>query len=107
MTDIVERLRAEGAMSGHYDAPAIQREAADEITRLRADLLKAEMQAEIAGLEGVMRGIAIGRREGIDAAIVACGGVFTDDKGVWANGFTRGVIEAQASIRALLTDRER
>ena len=37
MTDIVERLRAEGAMAGYYDAPAIQREAADEIERLRAE----------------------------------------------------------------------
>lgn len=38
MTDIVERLRAEGALAGHYEAPAIQREAADEIERLRAAL---------------------------------------------------------------------
>ena len=34
MTDIVERLRKEGAMAGHYDVPAIQREAANEIERL-------------------------------------------------------------------------
>jgi cell fate (sporulation/competence/biofilm development) regulator YmcA (YheA/YmcA/DUF963 family) len=37
VNDIVERLRAEGALAGHYDAPAIQREAADEIERLRAE----------------------------------------------------------------------
>jgi len=37
MTDIVERLRSEGALAGHYDAPAIQREAADEIEWLRAE----------------------------------------------------------------------
>ena len=35
MTDIVKRLRADGALAGYYDAPAIQREAADEIERLR------------------------------------------------------------------------
>lgn len=35
MTDIVDRLRSEGALAGHYDVPAIQREAADEIERLR------------------------------------------------------------------------
>ena len=35
MTDIVERLRTEGAMRGLYDVPALQREAADEIERLR------------------------------------------------------------------------
>lgn len=38
MTDIVERLRADGALAGYYDAPAIQREAADEIERLRSAL---------------------------------------------------------------------
>lgn len=106
MTDIVDRL----AMLAVFNPPSAistaMEEAADEITRLRADLLKAEMGAEMAGLEGVMRGIAIGRREGIDAAIVACGGVFTDDKGVWAHGFTRGVTEAQASVRALLEDKQ-
>lgn len=37
MSDIVERLRSEGALAGHYDAPAIQREAADEIERLRSE----------------------------------------------------------------------
>jgi len=37
MTDIVRRLRSEGALAGHYNAPAIQREAADEIERLRAE----------------------------------------------------------------------
>jgi hypothetical protein len=36
MSDIVERLRADGAMKGYYAAPAIQREAADEIEKLRA-----------------------------------------------------------------------
>ena len=52
MTDIVKRLRAEGAMAGHYDAPAIQREAAAEIewlrgerNRLAADLAKAHREA--------------------------------------------------------------
>ena len=35
MTDIVERLRTEGAMKDYYDVPALQRDAADEIERLR------------------------------------------------------------------------
>jgi len=37
MSDIAERLRADGAMKGYYAAPAIQREAADEIEKLRAE----------------------------------------------------------------------
>jgi hypothetical protein len=45
MTDIVERLRTEGALAGHYDTPAIQRQAADEIERLQAGLLRV-MQYE-------------------------------------------------------------
>lgn len=40
MSDIVERLRADGAMKGYYAAPAIQREAADEIEKLRAENAK-------------------------------------------------------------------
>lgn len=67
MTDIVERLRrryfSPVAVFRNPDGP----EAADEIERLRADLLKAEMQAEIAGLENIMRAVARGRREGIEA----------------------------------------
>lgn len=35
MTDIVERLRTEGAMKDYYNVPALQRDAADEIDRLR------------------------------------------------------------------------
>ena len=35
MTDIVIRLRTEGAMKDYYDAPALQRDAASEIERLR------------------------------------------------------------------------
>ena len=117
MTDIVERLRRDAARFAAMEAAGDQPwvadaawaaesfcAAADEVERLRAALLKAEMKAEIADIEDVGRLVALGRREGIEAAIVACGGVFTDDKGVWANGFTRGVIEAQASVRALLTE---
>ena len=88
MTDIVERLR-EGVWGRARRADAViqaaMQEGADEIERL----LKARDAA---------------RREGIEAAIVACGAVSADTEGVWANGFTRGVIEAQASIRALLED---
>jgi hypothetical protein len=40
MVDIVEQLRADGAMKGYYAAPAIQREAADEIEKLR-EVLRA------------------------------------------------------------------
>ena len=35
MSDIVDRLRTEGAMKDYYDVPALQRDAADEIERLR------------------------------------------------------------------------
>jgi hypothetical protein len=35
MTDIVERLRSEGGWAGFYDVSSVQREAADEIVRLR------------------------------------------------------------------------
>lgn len=69
MTDIVERLRSENTLTGYYDPPQLQEEAASEIERLRADLLKAEMRAEIAGLENIMRAVARGRREGIEAAL--------------------------------------
>lgn len=48
MTDLVDRLRAEGALAGHYDAPAIQREAAAEITRLRAERAILELEAHDA-----------------------------------------------------------
>lgn len=48
MADIVERLRADGALTGYYDAPAIQREAADEIERLRADVAEAIDQRNAA-----------------------------------------------------------
>ena len=66
MTDIVERLRA-------LNADFLHEEAADEIERLRADLLKAEMQTEMAGLENIMRAVARGRREGIEAAAAIAG----------------------------------
>jgi hypothetical protein len=38
MTDIVQRLLTENTMYGYYDSPAIQSEAAKEITRLREAL---------------------------------------------------------------------
>ena len=49
MTDIVERLRAEGAMTGHYHVPAIQREAAAEIEWLREE--SERLRAEVVLLE--------------------------------------------------------
>ena len=81
-------------------------EAADEIERLRAerDRLAAEVSQAHKDALGWMKRAAAARREGIEAAIVACGAVSADTEGVWANGFTRGVIEAQASIRALLEE---
>lgn len=39
ITDIVERLRTEGAMKDYYDVPALQRDAADEIERLRETVM--------------------------------------------------------------------
>ena len=73
MTDIVELLREFSGPRYPDDicGKACMGEAADEITRLRADLLKAEMRAEIAGLENILRAVAKGRREGIEAALVA------------------------------------
>lgn len=74
MTDIVERLRAEGAMTGHYHVPAIQREAAAEIEwlreeneRLRAEVVLLEATgAECAeGLRAALRDIASGRYSNI------------------------------------------
>lgn len=38
MKDIVERLLTENTMHSYYDSPAIQLDAAREITRLRAGL---------------------------------------------------------------------
>jgi len=38
--DIVERLLTENTMHSYYDSPAIQLDAAREITRLRAGLQK-------------------------------------------------------------------
>ena len=91
MTDIVDRLRSPevfidmGGMTSrvaHEAAAEIERlreavkTAADEIERLRAeiamlraDLLKTEMKAELDDLENVGRLVAIGRREGIEAAL--------------------------------------
>ena len=73
MTDIVKRLRGGVTKWGGVDcAPDAILAAADEIERLRADLLKAEMRVEIAGLENIMRAVARGRREGIEAAANVC-----------------------------------
>ena len=83
MNDIVDRLAVLAARFTLGAISAAMEEAADEITRLRASVIAA-------------------RREGIEAAIVACGSVSAETEGVWSHGFTRGIIEAQASIRALL-----
>lgn len=101
MTDIVERLRA-------LNADFLHEEAADEIKRLRADLLQAEMQAEMAGLENVMRAVAMGRREGIEAALKVCDermhayrtGTPTDE----TMAAIEEVADLLAAIRALLED---
>lgn len=37
MTDIVEQLRSENTLTGYYDPPQLQTDAADEIDRLRKD----------------------------------------------------------------------
>lgn len=78
----------------------------DDVEWLRAerDRLAAEVSRAHKDALAWMEKAAAARREGIEAAMVACGAVFTDTEGVWANGFTRGVVEAQASIRALLTE---
>lgn len=45
MSDIVERLRTEGAMKDYYDVPALQRDAADEIERLREEVRQLRVEA--------------------------------------------------------------
>ena len=69
MTDIVERLRADGAMPAGFGPRAIQREAADEIERLRAECqrLAAEVSRAHKDARAWMEKAAAARREGIDA----------------------------------------
>lgn len=47
MTDIVERLRFENTLTGYYDPPQLQTEAADEIA---CEVEAEEIAAEITGL---------------------------------------------------------
>ena len=107
MTDIVKRLRrryfSPVAVFRNPDGP----EAADEIERLRADLLKAEIQTEIEGLENILRAVARGRREGIEACLVVL-----ERWGAWSAGpddygmppDVERLTEAHAAISALLED---
>ena len=69
MTDIVERLRTDGAMAGHYDVPAVQRVAAEEIERLRAECQRLAAEVSRAHRDALawMERAAAARREGIDA----------------------------------------
>ena len=103
MTDIVDRLRERRWAP---DADHILDEAADEIVMLRADLLKAEMKAEISDIEDVSRLVAIGRREGIEAALAVVRGIDTAD--IYSSGERRAVDEvigfAQFLILALLEE---
>lgn len=101
MTDIVERLY-EMADDITYEL------AAQEITRLRAeiamlraDLLKAEMKAEITDIEEVGRLVAIGRREGIEAAAQAAENCLHPSAERTAHA---AVDDAVAAIRALLME---
>ena len=77
MTDIVERLRTDGAMAGHYDVPAVQRAAADEIERLRAECQRLAGEVSRAHKDALtwMERAVAARREGIEAAAteVDCG----------------------------------
>ena len=70
MTDIVERLRTDGAMAGHYDVPAVQRVAAEEIERLRAECQRLAAEVSRAHRDALawMQRAAAARREGIEAA---------------------------------------
>jgi hypothetical protein len=106
MTDIVERLR-ERLLAP--DADHILDEAADEIERLRADLLKAEMNAEINDLAEVGRLVAIGRREGIEAAakVAERAHMMPPDGGSPTDAEYEIAKTAAQRIRALLTEGER
>lgn len=94
MTDIVERLRS-------LNADFLHEEAADEIERLRAALLKVEMEKEITDIEEVGRLFALGKREGIEAALAAARSVVSP-----CDDMQRHVAadEIVADIRALLED---
>ncbi len=52
MKDIVERLLTENTMHSYYDSPAIQSDAAKEITRLRAEIERLRARVEV--LEGLL-----------------------------------------------------
>lgn len=75
----------------------------DEVEKLRAALLKAEMRAEIAGLENIMRAVARGRREGIEAAAKAAENCLHPSAERTAHA---AVDDAVAAIRALLMENE-
>ena len=117
MSDIVERLRI--CAGGPGDAHTVvvcrltrdtARDAAAEIERLRAeiamlraDLLKTEMKAELDDLENVGRLVAIGRREGIEAAMAAAHNAIHDAIEEISE-CSRVKAAATAAIRALLGD---
>lgn len=57
MTDIVERLRTENTLTGYYDPPQLQADAADEIERLRKD------NADLLILVDMTKDAAMGHQE--------------------------------------------
>lgn len=71
MTDIVERLRTENTLTGYYDPPQLQEEAADEIERLRAEIVLLEATgAEAADeIERLRACVVAARRGGVEAAM--------------------------------------
>ena len=101
MTDIVERLRS-------LNADFLHEEAADEIERLRAALLKAEMEVEIASVEIIGRAVDIGHRRGIRAALKVCDERMHDYRtGTPTDGTIAAIEEISdliGHIRALLED---
>lgn len=122
MTDIVDRLRSpEVFISDGSMNSAVAHEAANTIEWLRADLHMWRSRSDMWYAENVKKQAACeqmgarivaleaerdaARRKGIEAAIVACGAVSAETEGVWADGFTHGIVEAQANIRALLEDK--
>lgn len=95
----IERLREQIYESiPRWKANELQR----EIERLQADLLKAEMQTEIAGLENIMRAVAAARREGIEEALRVCRAAAMSK--IHGSTYHQVVTMLEDDIRALLRE---
>ena len=109
MSDIVEKLRADGAMPAGFGPRAIQREAADEIERLRAECQRLAGEVSRAHKDALtwMERATAARREGIEAAADEAGKLahgLTPDLNNYEAGYANGALDCERVIRALLGD---